>query len=212
MQPDARGRSPRSSRAPGTAGCRCRACPGAGTGMVTNSSDRGGQTRTGRRRHAAGCQRRSRPEKRTAKSAAAPWPARRWPARHGHAADDVITFSHGQHEDEEPRARRRRWRSFEAARSSGGNGRRPHPGERRPAPRRGTRRSGQSSARVIACASAGASPTGTRLPRRPSWRISRGPLGQSVETTGVPTASASISTVGSPSQAEERTNSAERAM
>jgi hypothetical protein len=39
-----------------------------------------------------------------------------------------------------------------------------------------------------------------------------GPLGQSVETTRVPAASASIRTVGSPSHAEESTKSAEPAM
>ena len=83
------------------------------------------------------------------------------------------------------------------------------PGERRQARRPGRAPSAGPARRTMALASAAASPTGTRAPSRPSWRISRGPLGQSVETTRVPAASASISTVGSPSQAEESTNSAD---
>ena len=51
---------------------------------------------------------------------------------------------------------------------------------------------------------------GTSGPYCPSIRISRGPLGQSVEITGVPVPGASISTVGNPSNDEERTNTLDR--
>ena len=59
---------------------------------------------------------------------------------------------------------------------------------------------------IIAELSADSLSTGTNVPHLPSCSISRGPLGQSVLMTGVPQASASISTVGSPSQKDERTN------
>ena len=77
---------------------------------------------------------------------------------------------------------------------------------------RGAAGEGPSNASMITPASAAGFPTGTRVPSRPSWRISLGPLGQSVETTLAPAARASISTVGSPSQAEESTNTLEAAM
>ena len=67
-----------------------------------------------------------------------------------------------------------------------------------------------SSASAMARASAATSPTGTSGPYAPPARISRGPLGQSVETTGAPQYSASIRTVGRPSQRDERANSAAR--
>src|SRR5262249_41897932 len=67
---------------------------------------------------------------------------------------------------------------------------------------------GCMSAVAIASPSAAESPTGTSAPNRPPSRISRGPLGQSVETTGSPTARHSTSTVGSPSQPDERANRA----
>ena len=52
------------------------------------------------------------------------------------------------------------------------------------------------------------SATGTRRPRRPPSRICAGPVGQSVATTGVPTASASIRVVGSPSPRRQDESSA----
>jgi len=48
--------------------------------------------------------------------------------------------------------------------------------------------------------------TGTSRPCLPSARISRGPLGQSVETTGVPNARASMSANPSPSQRDVKAN------
>src|SRR4029450_769866 len=68
------------------------------------------------------------------------------------------------------------------------------------------------SADAIALASAGASPGGTSRPNLPLRRISLAPLGQSMATTGVPTASASMRTVGSPSKREDKASTAERAM
>ena len=60
----------------------------------------------------------------------------------------------------------------------------------------------------IASARAPSSEIGTRCPSRPPSRISLGPLGQLVLTTGVPQARASMSTVGNPSQSDERTKTA----
>lgn len=54
-----------------------------------------------------------------------------------------------------------------------------------------------------------ASPTGARIPNRPPSKISDGPLGQFVETTGVPQAIASIKTEDNPSRIEERTKRAD---
>ena len=56
------------------------------------------------------------------------------------------------------------------------------------------------------------SPTGTRAPQRPPARISRGPTGQSVATTGVLLASASTSTLPKPSNREASANTAARAI
>jgi hypothetical protein len=47
---------------------------------------------------------------------------------------------------------------------------------------------------------------GTSGPKRPSASTSRGPLGQSVATTGVPSAMASVRTFGEPSQRDESAN------
>src|SRR3954465_13425623 len=71
---------------------------------------------------------------------------------------------------------------------------------------------GASSTRAIAAARAPAAPTGTSGPERPPARISAGPLGQSVLTTGQPHAIASTSTLPNPSQADDSTNRAERAI
>ena len=49
---------------------------------------------------------------------------------------------------------------------------------------------------------AASSPTGTSRPKRPPSRISAGPLGQSVLTTGQPQASASAITLQKPSWRE----------
>ena len=56
------------------------------------------------------------------------------------------------------------------------------------------------------------SPTGTSGPYLPCSKISAGPLGQSVLTTGQPQAKASAITLPNPSQAEERTKTEARAM
>ena len=60
----------------------------------------------------------------------------------------------------------------------------------------------------MASAIAAASPTGTSRPHRPPSRISRGPLGQSVETTLAPQARASTRTLANPSHREESTSAA----
>ena len=64
----------------------------------------------------------------------------------------------------------------------------------------------------IALASDSGCPTGTNGPHLPSSRTSRGPLGQSVLTTGVPQAMAWMSTFGMPSCVEANTNSRDLAM
>ena len=61
------------------------------------------------------------------------------------------------------------------------------------------------STSIQAAASAFASPTGTKGAIRPPSSISLGPEGQSVETTGVPTAIASVSTLPDPSANDDRT-------
>jgi hypothetical protein len=58
----------------------------------------------------------------------------------------------------------------------------------------------------MANAMASASPTRTSLPYRPSFRTSLGPLGQSVETRGRPSARAYVRTLGEPSHREDGTN------
>src|SRR5207244_8667137 len=69
-----------------------------------------------------------------------------------------------------------------------------------------------SNAVSMAAASATSSPTGTSAPYLPPSRISRGPLRQSVATTGTSQKSASISTEGSPSQREDSTKTPACAM
>ena len=57
-----------------------------------------------------------------------------------------------------------------------------------------------------ACASASASPMSTKGAIRPALRSSLGPLGQSVLTTGIPSAIASVNVLGDPSHREDKTN------
>ena len=64
----------------------------------------------------------------------------------------------------------------------------------------------------IASAMAASSPSPTSRPYRPPSRISRGPLGQSVLTTGAPQASAWIRTPGRPSWRDDRTKTPACAM
>ena len=106
-----------------------------------------------------------------------------------------------------PTARHRRAESSSDSRSREGSCRPRHPWCTAPARRRRRAPAGDPARRAWPGPAPRSSPTGTRAPSRPSCRISRGPLGQSVETTRAPAASASISTVGRPSQAEESTNS-----
>ena len=61
-----------------------------------------------------------------------------------------------------------------------------------------------------AAARRGASPTGTSGPKRPPARISAGPLGQSVLTTGQPHAIASTNTLPKPSHAEDKASTRAR--
>ena len=63
----------------------------------------------------------------------------------------------------------------------------------------------------VAAPIASTSSTATSGATSPPARISRGPEGQSVATTGVPSASASVKAFGDPSQREASTNSAARA-
>src|SRR5437879_6293576 len=65
---------------------------------------------------------------------------------------------------------------------------------------------GPANPSSIALASAAGSSIATSVPNRPPSRISRGPEGQSVETTGKPKPSASTRTVGRPSWRELITN------
>src|SRR3990172_4027229 len=56
------------------------------------------------------------------------------------------------------------------------------------------------------------SPTCTKSPNLPLFKISRGPVGQSVATTGIPSANASASTFGQPSARDDKANTSARAI
>ena len=63
----------------------------------------------------------------------------------------------------------------------------------------------------IDVASCTSSPTGTKCPYFPFLRTSAGPVGQSVDTQGVPVASAWISTLGKPSLIDDNTKTSANA-